>query len=129
MKSFHEWKLLCEFADLDWENLKKVWGSGAKHVDNNLVKKLQQKIQSIIEKEIGDLNDPKVTNFREMPPHMRDSLAQAIVIATLKAFYLEAGSDATGGRSVFDQNKLGDYQQQTMDQPQDDITAPQGWKG
>lgn len=130
MNSFEEWKLLREFADPEWENLKHVWGGGTKRVDPTLVNKLKMKIQNITDQYIKELNDPQITNFRELPPHLRDALAQSLVVATLKAFYIEVGSDATGGKGMFDQKKLGKFQQQAgMVQPQQDMTAPSGWKG
>lgn len=130
MKSFREWSLREQFEDPDWGRLKSVWGGGTKHVDNNMVNKMKLKIHGITDQYIKELNDPKITNFRELPPNMRDSLAQSLVVATLKAFYAEVGSDATGGRGVLDTKKLGGFQQNTQPpKPQDDMTAPSGWKG
>jgi hypothetical protein len=129
MNSFREWKLLNEFADPEWENLKYVWGGGTKHVDVTLVNKLKLKVQSIVDQYIRDLGDPKVTSFRELPPHMRDSLAQSLVVATLKAFYTGLEGTPTGGASMFDQQKLGKAQAAPTPQPQTDVAAPSGWKG
>ena len=126
MKSFDEWKQ----GDPEWDQLKYVWGSGNKHVDMSLVNKMRLKVQAITDQYIRDLNDPNIKNLRELPPAMRDSLAQSIVVATLKAFYSELGSDVTGGRGVFNQQKLGKFQNAApLNQPQDNAEAPSGWKG
>jgi hypothetical protein len=123
MKSFTEWKM----EDPDWSRLKMVWGSGSKHVDPTLVSKLKLKIQALTNQHIRDLNDPKITTFRDMPPEARDSFAQALVVATLKAFYAEFGSEATGGKASLNTQQLGKFQQ-TL-QPQNDLNAPADWKG
>ena len=124
MESFHEWRL-DEQEDPDWSRLKAVWGAGNKHVDANMVNKMKFKVQAITDQYIKSLHDPKIQNFRELPPALRDALAQSLVVATLKAFYADFGTDATGGRSVLNTKQLGTFQQL----PQDDVEAPPAWKG
>lgn len=128
MRSLNEWRLAAN--DPEWEQMKHVWGGGKKTVDPNLVNKMKLKVESIKEQFVRELGDKKIQSFRDVPPHMRDGLAQAIVVATLKAFYSE--TEASGGRGTFDQSRLGKMQNQKPvpeQQPQQQLTAPAGWKG
>lgn len=122
MKSFTEWKI----EDPDWSRLKAVWGSGAKHVDPMIVNKLKLKIEGITDQYIKGLNNPNIKEFRDLPPNLRDSLAQSLVVATLKAFYSNFDSDASGSRTALNTQKLGQFQQE---EPQNNMTAPANWRG
>ena len=136
MKSLTDWKFerLREDYDPEWDQLKHVWGSGNKKADNFLVNKLKLKIESIVDQYIKNLNNPAITTFRDLPPENRESLAQSLVIATLKAFYSQEGNDPTGGKSSFNADKLGKFQKASEKEilnplTSDDNEPPTGWKG
>jgi hypothetical protein len=124
MKSLCEWRLAN--SDPDWEKVKSTWGGGKKTLDPNLVNKMRVKIEGIKEWFVRELGEPKITSFRDVPPNMRDSLAQAIVAATMKVFYTEGGD--VPGMATIDQTKS---QQPNVPapQPQNQTSAPAGWKG
>lgn len=132
MKSLQEWRYLHENSNPEWEQLKKVWGTGNVRVNPQLVNMLRIKIEGIKERFIKQQG---VENFRELPPQARDEMAQALVVAVLKAFYQDLGSDI-GPKTMFNPNKLGHALDQPMspagpaaDMPQNQVDAPAGWKG
>jgi hypothetical protein len=123
MKSLSEWRLAA--SDPDWEKVKSMWGGGKKTLDANLVKQMTLQIERIKETFVRDLGEKNITNFREVPPSMRDALAQAIVAATMKAFYSEAGGvSGMASTAPTDQKPTA-----PAPQPQQQTNAPAGWKG
>lgn len=132
MKSINEWRIAK--SDPDWEQTKKIWGTGTKPVDPKMVNMVRAKIERIQDQFTNTLkaSDPKIQSFRDVPPQERDRLAQAIVIATISAFYQSLGSEGLGGsKSTLSPNDFKNLFQQAQPEilPQDDVTAPKGWKG
>ncbi len=115
MKSLHEWR--AANSDPEWEQMKKWAG---RSVDQNLVKTVGMKIEAIKENFARQMGDPKVNSWRDVPPNMRDGLAQAIVVATMKSFY--PGGPEMASR----QPKPAAASQPRPDQ---ENNAPSGWKG
>lgn len=131
MKSINEWRIAK--SDPDWEQTKKIWGTGTKPVDPKMVNMVRSKIERIQDQYTSTLkaSDPKIQSFRDVPPQERDRLAQAIVIATISAFYQSLGSEGLGGsKSTLNPNDFKNLSPQKPETlPQDDVQAPQGWKG
>lgn len=124
MKSLNEWRIAN--SDPDWESVKNIWGGSKKSLDANLVSKVKLKIEAIKEWFIHQIGDKNISSFRDVPPNMRDALAQAIVAATIKAFYSEISGQP--GMATIDATKS----QQPISpvkQPQQQLEAPAGWKG
>lgn len=130
MKSINEWRIAK--TDPDWEQTKKIWGTGSKQVDPKMVNMVRPKIEKIQDQYTQTLKagDPKIQTFRDVPPQERDRLAQAIVIATLSAFYQSLGSEGLGGsKTTLNPHDFKNLSQTPATLPQDDTQAPQGWKG
>ena len=130
MKSINEWRIAK--TDPDWEQTKKIWGTGTKQVDPKMINMVKSKIERIQDQYTQTLKagDPKIQTFRDVPPQERDRLAQAIVIATISAFYQSLGSEGLGGsKSTLNSNDFKNLSQNPATLPQDDIQAPQEWKG
>lgn len=127
MKSLKEWRESAN--DVEWENLKYSWGTGSIPVDPMMLTMMRQRVSAIQDRIVKDMKaqDPKVQSFRDVPAAARDQYAKALVVAVLQLFYSAIDPNAAGSKRVFNQQKLGDFQQQTL--PQDQITAPAGWKG
>lgn len=127
MKSIKEWRLKKAGGDIEWQNLKYVWGSGQIPVDpkiKNFVKPRVGKIQDAI---VASLGDPKIKSFRDVPPELRDKFAQAIIVATLELFYSALDPHAAGSASTFNQRALGnftaDQREQPAPMPQDEMPS------
>lgn len=131
MKSLNEWRLEETYSP-EWESLKFVWGSKAQHVDTNLVNQFKLKVAKIQQDYINGLHNPKIQQLRDLPSDMRDNLAQAMVVAVLKAFYQNLDSTVSGGKTTFNAQKLGSGLKKFPGQqpaPQDELGAPKNWKG
>lgn len=124
MKTYTEWRL--GGSDPEWEKLKSEWGGGSKSVNANLVSKMRLKVEGIKDSFARDLGDKKIQSFRDVPPGMRDELAKAIIVATLKSFYGDMGI-STG--PVKEQPKQPPKPQQPAPTEQPEPNAPAGWKG
>jgi hypothetical protein len=124
MKSLSEWRLAN--SDPDWEHVKSVWGGGNKTLDANLVNKMKLKVEGIKEWFVREIGDKNISSFRDVPPNMRDALAQAIVAATMKVFYSETSGQP--GMAAIDSTKAKEPMAPTP-QPQQQLNAPAGWKG
>jgi hypothetical protein len=126
MKSINEWRM--SHNDPDWEQIKRVWGTGNKPIDPKILSMVKPKIERIQDQYTNYLKlDSNIKSFRDVPPKQRDQLAQAIVVATLSAFYnsLETTGGSNSTMSANDFKKMAKPEQL----PQDVITAPQGWEG
>lgn len=158
MRSLADWKLLNEDIedmklpmglkqqkDPDWERLRMVWGSGSKPVNQRLVTMLRPKIEQIQDMMVRQMsaNNKDIESFRDVPPELRDQIAQALVVATMMTFYQAAVPDsaALGARTRFDPRKLKAAGKTPVKPtaapkpagpsplPQDEVDAPAGWKG
>lgn len=129
MKSINEWRMSRN--DPDWEQTKKIWGTGTKPVDPKIVNMVRPRIERIQDQYTSTLKagDPKIQSFRDVPPEERDKLAQAIIIATLSAFYGSMEAAGVGGKSTMNATDFKKLAQQPEQLPQDTITAPKGWEG
>jgi len=130
MKSIKEWKMSQNENtnnDPDWTQLMKVWGSGTKRVDKQIVNMIRPKIQRIQDQYVNTKksSDPNIENFNDLSSEDINQLAQAIVVATLSVFYGTLDSADVGGKSTM---KASDFKR--LDQkPQDIFDAPKGWEG
>lgn len=129
MKSINEWRMSRN--DPDWEQTKRIWGTGTKPVDPKILNMVRPRIERIQDQYTQHLKsgDPKIQNFRDVPPDERDKLAQAIMVATLSAFYGSLDSTGVGGKSTIKAADFKNLGSQPEQLPQDTITAPKGWEG
>ena len=117
--------------DPDWEQTKRIWGTGTKPVDPKILSMVRPRIERIQDQYTQSLKagDPKIQSFRDVPPDERDKLAQAIIVATLSAFYGSLDAVGVGGKSTMKAADFKNLSQQPEQLPQDTITAPKGWEG
>lgn len=94
MRSFEQWKIQ-ESQDPDWDELRRVWGSGKKPVDMTLLNSFKARVEQFQEKMVAKLSkeNNKIQSFRDVPLDEKDRMAQSLVVAVLQAFYATGGSN------------------------------------
>lgn len=102
MRSFDEYRMMT-MKDPDWEELRRVWGSGKKPVDTSLVSDFRMKVERYKEKMIEKMSQQQgrenITGFHDVDIAEKDKMAQSLVVAVLTSFY------DTGSSSTFDPTK------------------------
>ncbi len=93
MRSFEQWKIL-ESKDLDWDELRRVWGAGKKPVDRTLMNSFKMRVEKFKEAMVAKLakQNDRIQSFRDVPLDQKDMMAQSLVVAVLQAFYDTGGS-------------------------------------
>jgi hypothetical protein len=109
MKSLNEWRTKKSTHDVEWENLKFVWGSGTVPIDPKIKSFVKPRVGKIQDAIVASLGDPKIKSFRDVPPDLRDQFAQAVVAATLELFFGAFDPHAAGTGSSFNQRTLGQF--------------------
>lgn len=125
MITYKEWRLGGN--DPEWDKLKYEWGGNSKNVDPSLINKMKLKIEGIKDNFAKEFGDPKIQSFRDVPPGMRDELAKALVVATMKAFYADLGSNSINPKDAGPTPKKTTTPNTQTGEPEPQ--APAGWKG
>jgi hypothetical protein len=137
MKSFEQWKLE-ESNDPDWDQLRRVWGSGKKAVNPKFVTMFAPKVEKFKEMMLDQMQkqpgNERIQSFRDIPLSEKDMMAQSLVVAVLKAFYDIQGSGfdpLKRDQSVpLGHRMTPDHQMPAGGVPNNIANAaPQGWKG
>jgi hypothetical protein len=101
MRSFDEYQMAGK--DPDWDELRRVWGSGKKQVNSSLVSAFRMKVEQFKERMIQKMSKQQgreeMRSFHDVPIAEKDQMAQALVVAVLTSFY------DTGSSTSFDPTK------------------------
>ena len=85
MKSLKEWRKYQINEDASWDQVKGM----QLQADSAIKNFVSPKIESIVEELIKHMSqqNPKIQNFRDIPPEARDAIAKSMIASVLDLFY------------------------------------------
>jgi hypothetical protein len=120
MRSIKEWRIKENLQNGEWDRIKAM-KFAADPALKALVSPRIEKIQEDLVAKLGE-NNPKIKTFRDVPPEIRDHLAQAILSSTLESFFVNSPAIQPQQQIVASHGE-----QPTL--PQDELRTPAASKG
>ncbi len=85
MKSLKEWRKYQLNEDAAWDQIKSM----QLQADNDIKNFVSSKIEYVVEELIKHMSqqNPKIKDFRDIPPEARDAIAKSMIASVLDLFY------------------------------------------
>jgi hypothetical protein len=123
MKSLKEWRKYQLHEDAAWDQIKSMQIQGDSDIKNFVSSKIEYAVEELI-KHMSQQN-PKIQNFRDVPPEVRDAIAKSMISSVLDLFYEGMrSSPANYPKPIQKQN-----QTQNDLLPQDELKTPAASRG